>query len=75
MRRTRPLGTCPGRRRALDLSYQQLTPDQARLFRLLPLNPGPDLSTDTAAHLTGTGPRQAEELLQHFAADHLIEDG
>ncbi|MGW2777315.1 tetratricopeptide repeat protein [Streptomyces olivaceoviridis] len=58
---------------AFDLSYQHLIPDQARLFRLLPLNPGPDLSTDAAAHLTGTGPDRAEELLQHLAEAHLIE--
>ncbi|MET8857201.1 tetratricopeptide repeat protein, partial [Streptomyces sp. NPDC004579] len=60
-------------RAAFDLSYQHLTPDQARLFRLVPLNPGPDLSTDSAAHLTDTSPDQAEELLQHLAEAHLIE--
>ncbi|MER5917278.1 tetratricopeptide repeat protein, partial [Streptomyces sp. NPDC001982] len=60
-------------RAAFDLSYHQLTPDQARLFRLLPLNPGPDLSTHAAAHLAGTDPDQAEELLQHLAEAHLIE--
>ncbi|MFD9864820.1 hypothetical protein [Streptomyces alboflavus] len=60
-------------RAAFDLSYQHLAPDQARLFRLLPLNPGPDVSTDAAAHLAGTGPDQAEEHLQHLADAHLIE--
>ncbi|MEU1519022.1 tetratricopeptide repeat protein [Streptomyces sp. NPDC005811] len=60
-------------RAAFDLSYQHLPPDQARLFRLLPLNPGPDLSTHAAAHLAGTSPDQAEELLQHLAEAHLIE--
>ncbi|MEU9405827.1 tetratricopeptide repeat protein [Streptomyces sp. NPDC048281] len=60
-------------RAAFDLSYQHLTRDQACLFRLLPLNPGPDLSTDTAAHLTNTDPDQMEELLQHLAEAHLIE--
>jgi tetratricopeptide (TPR) repeat protein len=60
-------------RAAFDLSYQHLTPDQVRLFRLLPLNPGPDLSTDATAHLTGTTPDQTEELLQHLAEAHLIE--
>ncbi|MFE5495439.1 tetratricopeptide repeat protein [Streptomyces virginiae] len=60
-------------RAAFDLSYQHLTPDQARLFRLFPLNPGPDLATESAAHLADTGPDQAEELLQQLAEAHLIE--
>ncbi|MFF2520322.1 tetratricopeptide repeat protein, partial [Streptomyces sp. NPDC058086] len=60
-------------RAAFDLSYQHLAPGQARLFRLLPLNPGPDLSTDAAARLTGSDPDQAEGLLQHLAEAHLIE--
>lgn len=60
-------------RASFDLSYQHLPPDQARLFRLLPLNPGPDLSTDATAHLAATDPDQTEELLQHLAEAHLIE--
>ncbi|MFE2288688.1 hypothetical protein ACFXDJ_31545 [Streptomyces sp. NPDC059443] len=60
-------------RAAFDLSYRHLTPEEARVFRLLPLNPGPDLSTDATAHLADTGPDQAEELLQHLAEAHLIE--
>ncbi|MCX4884747.1 tetratricopeptide repeat protein [Streptomyces sp. NBC_00847] len=59
-------------RAAFDLSYQHLTPGQARLFRLLPLSPGPDLSTDATAHLIGTDPDRAEGLLQHLAEAHLI---
>lgn len=62
-------------RAAFDLSYRLLETDHARLFRLLPLNPGPDLSTEAAAHLAGTGPDQAEELLQHLADGHLVEPG
>src|SRR5262249_50846523 len=34
-------------------SYQALTPDAARLFRLLGLHPGPDLSVAAAASLAG----------------------
>jgi tetratricopeptide (TPR) repeat protein len=34
-------------------SYQTLTPDAARLFRLLGLHPGPDLSAVAAASLAG----------------------
>ncbi|MFJ7779129.1 ATP-binding protein [Streptomyces yangpuensis] len=62
-------------RAAFDLSYQHLTPGQARLFRLLPLNPGPDLSTDATARLGDTGPDRAEELLQQLAEAHLVEPG
>ncbi|MFF2436663.1 tetratricopeptide repeat protein [Streptomyces sp. NPDC058107] len=60
-------------RAAFDLSYQYLTPDPARLFRLLALNPGLDVSSDAAAHLADTGHEQAETLLQHLAEAHLIE--
>ncbi|MDJ0386075.1 tetratricopeptide repeat protein [Streptomyces sp. G-G2] len=60
-------------RAAFDLSYQQLPASQARLFRLMPLNPGPDLSTGAAAHLADTNTDATEELLQHLAEAHLIE--
>ncbi|GAA1008589.1 hypothetical protein Aple_062630 [Acrocarpospora pleiomorpha] len=60
-------------RAAFDLSYQLLDTDEARLFRLLPLNPGPDLSTDAAARLAGTDSDRAGELLQHLADAHLVE--
>jgi tetratricopeptide (TPR) repeat protein len=64
-----------GVRAAFDLSYQHLDPDRARLFRLLPLNPGPDFSTEAAAQLAGATPQQTEELLQDVARAHLIEQG
>ncbi|MFJ8948431.1 tetratricopeptide repeat protein [Streptomyces sp. NPDC102395] len=38
-------------RAAFNLSYQRLRPEHARLFRLLALNPGPDLCTEAADHL------------------------
>ncbi|MFJ3500029.1 tetratricopeptide repeat protein [Streptomyces sp. NPDC090135] len=62
-------------RAAFDLSYRILPDDQARLFRLLPLNPGPVLSTEAAAHLADGTPDQVEELLRHLADAHLIELG
>jgi tetratricopeptide (TPR) repeat protein len=62
-------------RAAFDLSYRLLDSDHARLFRLLPLNPGPDLSTEAATHLAGTDTDRAEELLQHLADAHLVEPG
>ncbi|MFE6872536.1 tetratricopeptide repeat protein [Kitasatospora sp. NPDC057692] len=63
-------------RAAFDLSYRALDEPHARLFRLLPLNPGPDLSTGSAAHLAGDGdPYATEELLQDLARAHLVEPG
>ncbi|GAA2707321.1 MULTISPECIES: tetratricopeptide repeat protein [Streptomyces] len=62
-------------RAAFALSYAHLRPDQARLFRLLSLNPGPDLSTEAAARLADTDPHAAEELLRALARGHLLEAG
>ncbi|MGI5411280.1 ATP-binding protein [Streptomyces chartreusis] len=62
-------------RAAFDLSYQHLDDEHARLFRLLPLNPGPDLSTEAAAQLADADSFQIEELLQDLARAHLIEPG
>ncbi|MFJ4519013.1 hypothetical protein ACIP6V_35155 [Streptomyces sp. NPDC088770] len=45
---------------SLELSYRRLPEEQARLFRLLGLHPGPEFSTETAAALAGVrraGPR------------------
>ncbi|MFH9983973.1 ATP-binding protein [Streptomyces sp. NPDC017179] len=60
-------------RAAFDLSYTRLTKDQANLFRLLSVNPGPDLSTESAAHLFGTDQRSVRRLLESLARAHLIE--
>lgn len=49
-------------RAALGLSYQRLDPPPARLFRLLPVNPGPDISA--AAALAGTDQSTARHLLE-----------
>ncbi|WP_189453297.1 ATP-binding protein [Streptomyces abikoensis] len=62
-------------RAVFGLSYAHLRPKQARLFRLLPLNPGPDLSTEAAVHLAGADPYAVEELLHTLARGHLIEPG
>ncbi|MFD5634793.1 NB-ARC domain-containing protein [Streptomyces sp. NPDC127077] len=62
-------------RAALDLSYRQLNEPQARMFRLIALNPGPDLSTTTAAHVSATHEWQAEQLLLELHRAHLAEPG
>ncbi|WP_282203243.1 tetratricopeptide repeat protein [Kitasatospora fiedleri] len=60
-------------RAAFQLSYRNLPPDQARLFRLMSLNPGPDLSTGTAAHLAGAPVDDAEPLVHALARAHLVQ--
>jgi tetratricopeptide (TPR) repeat protein len=60
---------------AFELSYRQLPYEQARLFRLLSLNPGPDASTDAVAVLAGTSGSAARMDLQALARAHLVEVG
>src|SRR4029453_15040397 len=43
-------------RAVFSWSYAALTPSAARLFRLLGLHPGPDISTPAAASLAGIAP-------------------
>jgi tetratricopeptide (TPR) repeat protein len=60
-------------RTVFDWSYQRLTAAQARLFRLLGLHPGPDLSVHAAAAISGLELREARRLLEALTAAHLIE--
>ncbi|MEV4738753.1 tetratricopeptide repeat protein [Streptomyces sp. NPDC049555] len=60
-------------RAAFELSYQHLPPDQARLFRLFALNPGPNVSTESAAQLCDVDPDMAEELLEALGRGHLVQ--
>ncbi|MFI7121865.1 ATP-binding protein [Amycolatopsis sp. NPDC049868] len=56
-----------------DWSYRRLPVIQARLFRRLGLNPGPDLSLPAAAALAGLSPAATRPLLAALADAHLIE--
>jgi len=60
-------------RAAFDLSYTALAPEARRLFRLLGLIPGPDVTAAAAAALIGAPPPQAAQLLDRLAAAHLID--
>ena len=60
-------------RAAFDLSYQRLDPQRARLFRLLPVNSGPDILIDSTAALAGTGNLATRRDLEALARAHLIE--
>jgi tetratricopeptide (TPR) repeat protein len=53
-------------------SYATLTTPAARLFRLLGLHPGPDISTAAAASLAGLPSPQVRPLLAGLAQAHLI---
>jgi tetratricopeptide (TPR) repeat protein len=58
---------------AFELSYRQLDEDAARLFRLLPVDPGPDVSTVTVGALAGRAPGQARTVLGRLVKAHLVE--
>ncbi|MET8686688.1 ATP-binding protein [Streptomyces sp. NPDC004732] len=60
-------------RAAFDLSYLRLTEGQARLFRLLPINPGPHFRLPAAACLLDSDLRGARPLLLELARAHVIE--
>ncbi|MEO3765045.1 BTAD domain-containing putative transcriptional regulator [Streptomyces sp. B8F3] len=55
-------------------SYGHLSPAAARLFRLLGLHPGPELSTDAAAGLAGLDPRRARPLLSELTRAGLFTE-
>ncbi|HEU4424785.1 MAG TPA: BTAD domain-containing putative transcriptional regulator [Pilimelia sp.] len=58
---------------AFDLSYQRLDEQERRLFRLLGLVAGPDVTADAAAVLLGGTPERARRLLDRLATVHLID--
>ncbi|EWS94738.1 hypothetical protein SSIG_05409 [Streptomyces filamentosus NRRL 11379] len=60
-------------RAAFELSYRRLTPKQARMFRLLPVNPGPHISTDAVAPLVDLPDDQAVGLIRELARAHVVE--
>ncbi|MFF0414667.1 tetratricopeptide repeat protein [Kitasatospora sp. NPDC004745] len=61
-----------GIRLSLDRSYRRLTVPQAELFRLLAFGPGPDISTEAAAALTGRQIRDVRARLAQLAGTALI---
>jgi DNA-binding SARP family transcriptional activator/transcriptional regulator with XRE-family HTH domain len=55
-------------------SYRQLSSGAARMFTLLGIHPGPDISARAAASLAGISPDQACEHLRELSRAHLVED-
>jgi tetratricopeptide (TPR) repeat protein len=60
-------------RPVFDLSYQELPPQARRLFRLLGLHPGHDVTADSAAALTGLTVRQARTTLEQLLDESLLQ--
>ncbi|MGH3716189.1 MAG: BTAD domain-containing putative transcriptional regulator [Micromonosporaceae bacterium] len=60
-------------RTVFSWSYRGLEPESARLFRLLSLHPGSDVSLPAAAALTGDSPAVARRLLDRLVSVHLLE--
>jgi hypothetical protein len=60
-------------RAVFSWSYRTLSADAARMFRLLGLHPGPDISA-AAASLAGIPPQQARAPLTELANAHLLTE-
>ncbi|MDT3399638.1 BTAD domain-containing putative transcriptional regulator [Streptomyces sp. B1866] len=65
--------TRTGVRAAFDLSYRDLLPEDRRLFRLLGLAPGFDITVPAAAALTGADERETARGLDRLVARNLLE--
>ncbi|MFI6739206.1 tetratricopeptide repeat protein [Nonomuraea sp. NPDC050451] len=57
---------------AFTLSYQQLDPDQQRMFRLLGLQPGRDIGPGAAAALADLPLERAEMLMEDLLDAHVL---
>ncbi|HEV2372389.1 MAG TPA: tetratricopeptide repeat protein [Streptosporangiaceae bacterium] len=55
-------------------SYQQLSGQAARMFRLLGLHPGPDITAPASASLAAVPPAAARLMLTELARAHLISE-
>ena len=62
-------------RTVFSLSYRHLPEAAARMFRLLGLHPGPDISTPAAASLAGVPLARARAALRDLARASLIIEG
>jgi len=58
---------------AFELSYRRLEQIPAQVFRLFPVNPGPDVSTVAAANLADLPVSKVRRVLADLARAHLIE--
>jgi tetratricopeptide (TPR) repeat protein/transcriptional regulator with XRE-family HTH domain len=61
-------------RAVFSWSTRQLSDESARMFRLLGLHPGPDISVPAAASLAAVGNHEARRLLVDLARAHLVTE-
>jgi len=61
-------------RAVFSWSTRQLSGEAARMFRLLGIHPGPDISVPAAASLAGRTQHQARRLLRELAHAHLTAE-
>jgi tetratricopeptide (TPR) repeat protein/transcriptional regulator with XRE-family HTH domain len=61
-------------RAVFSWSYRQLTPDAARMFRLLGIHPGPEITAAAAASLAAMAEAGARRLLRELARAQLIAE-
>ncbi|WP_369192155.1 BTAD domain-containing putative transcriptional regulator [Streptomyces sp. R08] len=61
-------------RAVFSWSYHALTPDAARLFRLLALHPGPDVTLPAAAAVAGLSLPHTRQLLSELLQAHLMTE-
>jgi DNA-binding SARP family transcriptional activator len=61
-------------RAVLSWSYDQLDPAAARLFRLLGLHAGPDISAPAAASMAGLPPDEGRRALGELTRAHLLAE-
>ncbi|MBW4721934.1 AfsR/SARP family transcriptional regulator [Saccharothrix obliqua] len=67
-------GSTSGVRAVFSWSYRTLSPDAARLFRLLGLHPGPDADLFAAASLAGVEVSRGRVLLGELTRAHLVDE-
>jgi tetratricopeptide (TPR) repeat protein len=61
-------------RTVFSWSYHHLSEDTARMFRLLGIHPGPDISLPAAASLGAVPVEQARKVLDELARAYLVEE-
>jgi DNA-binding SARP family transcriptional activator len=61
-------------RAVLSWSYEQLSPSAARMFRLLGLHPGPDVSLAAAASLAAVSRSEAASALRELTRVHALAE-
>jgi tetratricopeptide (TPR) repeat protein/transcriptional regulator with XRE-family HTH domain len=61
-------------RAVFSWSYHQLSGEAARMFRLLGIHPGPDITVPAAASLAAIAEADARRLMRELARAHLIDE-